>query len=76
LLIALPQITEPLSHALSFGRTFDLYVALAIAFFALVTFFNHVRVSKYERKVENLVRAVAIREVKHSAARQRRKSTE
>jgi hypothetical protein len=69
LLIAFPAVLTPVTSSLHFGRTFDLYVALAVMFFALITFFNHTRVSKYERKVEELVRAVAIREVKEPKKR-------
>lgn len=50
-----------LSIQLKFARTTDLYMAMAIMFFGAITFLNYANVKRSERKVEELVRSMAMK---------------
>jgi hypothetical protein len=50
-----------LSTQLKFARTTDLYIAIAVMFFGAITFLNYANVKRQERKVEELVRNMAMR---------------
>lgn len=64
LLLIFPDWFTTVAHQLKFVRATDLYMAIAIAFFAVITFLNYTKVRNQERKVEELVRNVAIRKRK------------
>ena len=59
-LLLFPNLSLGLVRELRFARVTDLYIALALMFFTMVTFFNFVSVKKQEKTVENLVRAIAL----------------
>ena len=63
-LLAFAQEMSSLTKSLGFGRTTDLFTAVALAFFAVILFVNYAAVKRSERKVEDLVRQLAIKDVK------------
>jgi len=60
--IALSDKIRPLMEALSVGRMLDLTFAFGFLLCLLVTFFSHHKISQMEKRMEELVRAVAIKE--------------
>lgn len=50
-----------LSSQLQFARTSDLYITIAVLFFGAITFLNYASVKRQERKVEELVRGMAMK---------------
>jgi hypothetical protein len=61
LLVGFPDTFSRITQTLKFARITDLYVAMAIMFFGIITFLNYAKVQKQERKIEELVRATAIK---------------
>ncbi len=64
ILSVFPGILDPLASSLSFIRVMDMLVVLGIMFIIGVTFYNFTITKKTERKVEELVRKLAIRKGK------------
>jgi hypothetical protein len=60
--VLFPKILDPLVHAFRFARTLDLLVTAAIIVVITVSFFNYIAVIKNKRKLEDLVRKLAIEE--------------
>lgn len=64
LLLIFPKTFTRIAQQLEFARTTDFYLTLAIMFFSVITFLNYVNVKRQEQKVEDLVRTIAIIQVK------------
>ena len=56
----IPQILNPLVNSLKLARTMDLFIVLGFIFLIGLTFFNYSHLKKYQRKLEIVVRKVAI----------------
>jgi hypothetical protein len=63
-LLLFPQWFATVTEQLRFSRVTDFYIAMAIMFFGIVTFFNFVNVKRQERQVEKLVREFALEKKK------------
>jgi hypothetical protein len=60
-LLVFPDVFINIGYELKFARATDFYMALAIIFFGVITFLNYARVRNQERKVGELVRAMALK---------------
>jgi len=59
-----PNILDKLTKPLSIVRTLDLLVILGILFLIGITFHNYLVVMKNEKKIEQVVRKIALKEEK------------
>lgn len=61
LLLLFPGTFSALTDRLNFARTYDFYLTLGLMFFVVLTFWNYAHVKRLERRMEDLVREVAIK---------------
>ena len=59
-----PNWLDPIVEKLNFARTFDLLLIVGFMFLVLVVFYNYTITRKNQRKLETVVREVAIRKKK------------
>ncbi len=59
-----PGLLNPIVESLSFARTMDLLIVLGFMFLIGITFFNYLKLKKTQKKIEDLVRGIAIRRAK------------
>lgn len=59
-----PGILDPIASSLNFIRVMDMLVVLGILFVISVTFYNFAITKKTEKKVEEIVRKLAIKKGK------------
>ena len=59
-----PNILDPFTKSLSLNRTMDLLILLGFVFLIGLTFHNYYLLRKSQRKIENIVRRMAYKEVK------------
>lgn len=60
-LLLFPETFGDITSELNFARTTDFYLTAGLMFFAVLTFWNHAHVKRIERKMEELVRSLAIK---------------
>ena len=56
----IPEILDPLVGALSLPRTMDFFIIVGFMFFAGVIFYTYTVVKKNQKKLEEIVRKIAI----------------
>ncbi|MBU3935478.1 DUF2304 domain-containing protein [Patescibacteria group bacterium] len=61
-----PKIFEPLMLELFFVRLMDLGMVIAFIILTYLTIENNIKIKKYEKLLEKIVREVAIKKVKHA----------
>ena len=59
-----PSVLDPLSKTLNFARTFDLLVISGFLFLMLTVFYTYIITRHNQRKLEAVVREMAIRKKK------------
>lgn len=59
-LVMVPSILNPLIGALSFNRAMDFFTVVGFIFLVTAVFFNFTVVKKNEKKIEELVRKIAL----------------
>ena len=59
-----PKYIEPLVKELFFIRLFDLTTVIALVILAYVMFENHIRINNMQKKINMLVRKLAMKEKK------------
>ena len=57
----IPRILNPIVQTLSITRTMDLFVILGFMFLIFAIFYTYGLVRRYQKKLENLVRELAIK---------------
>lgn len=60
LMLVFPQVFSSIVERLSFARTTDFYLTIGLMFFGIITFLNYANVKRQERKVDELVRNIAL----------------
>lgn len=60
----IPQITDPIIKSLSIARTMDLFIILGFMFLITANFYTYGIVRKTQKKMESLVREIAIKKAK------------
>jgi len=60
----IPQILNPIMETLSIARTMDLFIILGFMFLITANFYTYGIVRKTQKKMENLVREIAIKKAK------------
>ena len=60
----LPNVLDPITKTLSVTRTMDLLIIVGFMFLIGVTFYNYTTIRKNQKKVEDLVRKIAIEDKK------------
>ncbi len=59
-IVLFPSITDPILEALNFYRLFDMLTVAGFAFLVLFSFYNFIIASRNSRKIETVVRRIAI----------------
>lgn len=59
-LVMVPTILTPIIDILSFNRAMDFFTVVGFIFLVTVVFFNFTVVKKNEKKIEELVRKIAL----------------
>lgn len=62
-IFAVPQLIYAVMEVLAIQRTADFFTAAAIIFLTTITFYTYTNVKKQEKKMEDLVRKVALERV-------------
>ena len=57
----LPQVLDPVLSTLSIARTLDFFIIVGFLFLIFVTFYTYTIVRKNQKKLEEVVRKVALR---------------
>lgn len=60
----IPQITDPIIKTLQIARTMDLFIILGFMFLIAANFYTYGIVRKTQKKMENVVREIAIKKTK------------
>jgi len=60
LLLIMPETTSLITQRLKVARVIDFYLILGVMFFSIVCFLSYNQVKKNERKIEELVRQIAL----------------
>lgn len=61
LMLLVPEPFSRVVQELKFARATDFYLTTGLMFFAMITFLNYALVKRQERRMEDLVRAEALR---------------
>jgi hypothetical protein len=64
ILLLLPESMSTLTQRLAVPRVVDFYLIVGLMFFSIITFLNYKTVKLNEKKIEDLVRQVALRKRK------------
>ena len=56
-----PQILDPVLITLSIGRALDFFIIIGFLFLIFVTFYTYTIVRKNQRKLEEIVRSMALK---------------
>ncbi len=60
-----PHLVDPLVKGLKFGRTLDFFIVLSFMFLIATNFYTYTIVRSSQNKVEELVRKIALDDVKN-----------
>jgi hypothetical protein len=60
LLLLFPQTSSVITQTLAVPRVIDFYLILGLMFFSIISFLSYLTVKRNERKVEDLVRRLAL----------------
>lgn len=63
-MLAFNNVIENYVISLQFARSMDLYLVLGLMFVLVSTFYNFVKLERQERRLEELVRSIAIKRAK------------
>lgn len=61
LVVFFPAILEPLRKAVGFVRVMDMLVVFGFIFLIGLTFYNYITMKKNQKKIEDVVREIAIK---------------
>ncbi|MFC1769002.1 DUF2304 family protein [Nanoarchaeota archaeon] len=64
ILTIFPNILDPVAETLDFARTMDLFIVLGFMFLIGAVFLNYTLLRKNQRKLEDLVRKIAVEKKK------------
>ena len=56
-----PQVLDPVLYTLNIGRTLDLFIIAGFLFLIFVVFYTYTIVRKNQRKLEEVVRNIALK---------------